>query len=62
MTYPRLIALGPIMLGEPYHPTQNPILFNLVYPGHPQHGSSICLEGYLPVMARERICEAVVCL
>lgn len=46
MTYPRLVALGPIMSGEPYDAIRNPLLFNLVYPGHPQHGSSLCLETF----------------
>lgn len=44
--YPRLIALGPIMLGEAYHPVNNPLIFNLDYPGHPSHGSSIGVEAF----------------
>lgn len=46
MTVPRIKALGPLLLGVPYHPVNNPLLFNLAYPGHPQDGSSITLNTF----------------
>lgn len=51
MTYPRLMALGPIMSNEPYHAVNNPILFNLIWPGHYRHGSSICLKTFKELKA-----------
>lgn len=43
---PRLFALGTLLLGEAYDPVLNPLIFNLDYPGHEQHGSSITLATF----------------
>jgi hypothetical protein len=39
----RIKALGPILLDRPYDPVNNPLLWNLIAPGHPSNGSSLSL-------------------
>lgn len=46
MTYPQLNILGPILTDRPYDAKDNPVIFNLVFPGHPLDGSTITLRTF----------------